>query len=116
MLLEHYTGTVEMEALTMVDMINQHVIPSCKKAELGFVKKLEDSVKTLKKGVSEIHAASDEAEAAALSRVLRLDTMIKVRDICDEAEALCPPPPFGPSPPTPSFSSSTPTPRGDLLF
>ena len=90
-LLEHYTGTVEMEALTMVDMINQHVIPSCKKAELGFVKKLEDSVKTLKKGVSEIHAASDEAEAAALSRVLRLDTMIKVRDICDEAEALCPP-------------------------
>jgi glutamine synthetase len=90
-LLEHYTGTVEMEALTMVDMINQHVIPSCKKAELGFVKKLEDSVKTLKKAVSEIHAASDEAEAAALARVLRLDTMIKVRDICDEAEGLCPP-------------------------
>ena len=90
-LLEHYTGTVEMEALTMVDMINQHVIPSCKKAELGFVKKLEDSVKTIKKAVSEIHAASDEAEAAALARVLRLDTMIKVREICDEAEGLCPP-------------------------
>ena len=42
-LLDHYIGTVEMEALTMIDMINQHVIPSCKKAELGFVKKLEDA-------------------------------------------------------------------------
>ena len=59
-------ATVEMEALTMVDMINQHVIPSCKKAELGFVKKLEDSVKTLKKGVSKGSTAPpDEAEAAA---------------------------------------------------
>ena len=67
-LLEHYVGSVEMEAMTMVDMINQHVIPSCKKAELGFVKKLEDSVKTLKKAVGEIHGASDEAEAAALAR------------------------------------------------
>ena len=89
-LLEHYVGSVEMEAMTMVDMINQHVIPSCKKAELGFVKKLEDSVKTLKKAVGEIHGASDEAEAAALARVLRLDTMIKVREVCDEAEGLCP--------------------------
>jgi glutamine synthetase len=80
-----------MEALTMVDMINQHVIPSCKKAELGFVKKLEDAVKTITKAVDEIHAAADEAEAASLARVLRLDTMIKIREVCDEAEALCPP-------------------------
>ena len=27
---DHYTGSVEMEALTMVDMIKQHVIPSVK--------------------------------------------------------------------------------------
>merc|ERR1712216_1024770 len=65
-LLEHYVGSVEMEAMTMVDMINQHVIPSCKKAELGFVKKLEDSVKTLKKAVGEIHGASNEDEAEGL--------------------------------------------------
>ena len=90
-LLDHYIGTVEMEALTMVDMINQHVIPSCKKAELGFVKKLEDAVKTLTKAVDEMHAAADEAEAASLARVLRLDTMIKIREVCDEAEGLCPP-------------------------
>mmetsp|Transcript_1660 Transcript_1660/g.6306 ORF Transcript_1660/g.6306 Transcript_1660/m.6306 type:complete len:709 (-) Transcript_1660:164-2290(-) len=90
-MLEHYTGSVEMEAMCMVDMINQHVIPSCKKAELGFVKKLEDSVKTLKKAVGEIHGASDFANAAALARVMRLDTMIKIREVCDEAESLCPP-------------------------
>ena len=90
-LLEHYIGSVEMEALTMVDMINQHVIPSCKKAELPYVKKLEDSVKTLKKAVDDVHAAADEAESAALCRVLRLDTMTKIREVCDEAEGLCPP-------------------------
>lgn len=28
---EHYFGTVEMEALTMIDMIKQHVLPSIKK-------------------------------------------------------------------------------------
>ena len=39
-LLEHQ-GSVEMEAMTMVDMINQHVIPSCKKAE-PVVKQLEE--------------------------------------------------------------------------
>merc|ERR1711935_1068610 len=27
---DHYVGTVEMEALTMIDMISQHVIPSVK--------------------------------------------------------------------------------------
>ena len=32
-MLVHYTGMVEIEALTMIDLINQHVIPSVKKAE-----------------------------------------------------------------------------------
>ena len=90
-LLEHYTATVEMEALTLVDMINQHVIPSCKKAELNFVKQLEDSVKSLKRSLHEIHVSSEASDAAALARILRLDTMIKIREVCDEAESLCPP-------------------------
>merc|ERR1719253_21319 len=34
-LLDHYTGTVEMEALTMIDMIKQHVIPSVKSCGMG---------------------------------------------------------------------------------
>jgi glutamine synthetase len=90
-LLEHYTATVEMEALTLIDIINQHVIPSCKKAELNFVKQLEDSVKSLKRSLHEIHISSEASDAAALARILRLDTMIKVREVCDEAESLCPP-------------------------
>jgi len=92
-LLEHYTGVVDMEAACMVDMINQHVIPSCKKAELGggVISKLEGAVKTLKESLAKIHGAPDESEAAALARVLRLDTMAKVRDLCDDAEALVPP-------------------------
>ena len=109
-LLEHYIGSVEMEAMTMVDMINQPRHSILQKAELGYVKQLEDSVKTLTKAVSEIHAAADEAEGAALARSLRLDTMIKVREICDEAEGLCPPH-SGPSRLTPNSSSSTPIPR-----
>ena len=32
-LLDHYSGTVEMEALCMVDMIKQHVIPAVVNAE-----------------------------------------------------------------------------------
>jgi len=90
-LLEHYTATVEMEALTLIDIINQHVIPSCKKAELNFVKQLEDSVKSLKRSLHEIHVSSEASDAAALARILRLDTMIKIREVCDEAESLCPP-------------------------
>merc|ERR1712228_247830 len=43
---DHYSGSVEMEALTMVDMINQHVIPSVKNAELpdSMVEGLEAAV------------------------------------------------------------------------
>ena len=37
----HYVGTVEMEAKCMVDMIKQHIIPSCKAADMA-VRKLCD--------------------------------------------------------------------------
>ena len=40
---EHYAGTVEMEALCMVDMIKQHIIPSCKAASMATAE-LESSV------------------------------------------------------------------------
>jgi len=33
-MLQHYTGTVDVEAKTMVDMIQQYVLPDCKKAAL----------------------------------------------------------------------------------
>jgi glutamine synthetase len=47
-------------------------------------------VGTLKKAVAEIHHADNEVTKAELSRVLRLETMLKVRETCDAAEAVCP--------------------------
>ena len=92
-LLGHYIGQVEMEALTMIDMINQHVIPSAKKADLGNPKKLVDAVKTLKGAVAKIHSAmeSNEHNAAQLARTMRLETMVDIREVIDDFESRCPP-------------------------
>ena len=89
-LLTHYTGVVEMEALCMIDMINQHVIPACKNAKIGDVKALENAVTALKTALAGIHHASDEESKAHLARKLRLETMVEMRTLCDEAEAVCP--------------------------
>ena len=89
-LLEYYTGIVDMEAKCMVDMIKNDVIPACMKAGAGPVKALEKGIKTLENSLSEIHNASDEVAAAEQARVLRLDTMVKVREVCDEAESEIP--------------------------
>mmetsp|Transcript_5039 Transcript_5039/g.12023 ORF Transcript_5039/g.12023 Transcript_5039/m.12023 type:complete len:713 (-) Transcript_5039:223-2361(-) len=87
---DHYTGTVEMEALVMVDMINQHVIPSVKEAGVGPLDELTAAVTSLKAGVAEIHAAESSMEKAELARVLRLETMIDIRETCDAAEEVVP--------------------------
>jgi len=86
---EHYAGSVEMEALSMVDMIKQHIIPSCKAASMATAE-LESSVASLQDGLAKIHHADDEYEKASLARVLRLETMDKVRAVCDKAEEDCP--------------------------
>lgn len=86
----HYTGTVELEALIMIDMINQHVIPSVKNAGIGPLAALEGTVPVIKKALAAIHAAETPIEKARLARVLRLETMIDIREICDGAEAVVP--------------------------
>lgn len=88
--LSHYTGTVEIEAKSMIDMINQHVIPSCKEAGVGPVAELEAGVKKIQAAIEEIEATASVADKAKLSRVLRLETMVDVRVNCDAAEAVCP--------------------------
>jgi glutamine synthetase len=88
-LLEHYTGTVEMEALTMVDMINQHVIPSCKAAGIP-IDHLQAGVGKIKGIIASIHAAATPLEAARIARDLRLETMVEIREHCDAAEAVVP--------------------------
>jgi len=89
-ILEHYTGTVEQEAVCMIDMISHHVIPSVKKCGLGPLADLEAAVPALRKSVAAIHAAEDPAEKAKLARVLRLETMIAARAHCDAAEGVVP--------------------------
>jgi len=88
-LMEHYTGTVEVEANTFIDMINQHIIPSVEAADqpLGALSGL---VGTLQSALSEIHATEGYYEKALLARVLRLETMVDVRKVCDTAEETVP--------------------------
>mmetsp|Transcript_12785 Transcript_12785/g.42184 ORF Transcript_12785/g.42184 Transcript_12785/m.42184 type:complete len:327 (-) Transcript_12785:12-992(-) len=90
-LLEHYTGMVEMEAGVMIDMIRQHVLPDAKKAGVGDAKKLAAACETLEKGIAKIHGAADEFEAATAARELRLVTMEDIRSLCDATEGLIPP-------------------------
>lgn len=89
-LLTHYTGTVEVEANCLVDMLNQQIIPAVKAGGAGPLADLQASVETLKAAKLAIHHTKDLKAKAELSRVLRLDTMIKIRGFCDEAEAVVP--------------------------
>ena len=86
----HYVGSVEMEAFCMIDMINQHIIPSIKEAGVGPLAELQASIPKLKAAIGGIHHAETPYEKAKLARVLRLETMIEIREICDAAEDVCP--------------------------
>jgi glutamine synthetase len=90
-MLEHYAGTVEIEAKCMVQMLNQHVIPSVKRAEVGpSVESLEGSVNMLSTAMQMIHAEEDLPRKAEMSRLLRLEDMVEIRALVDEAEAVVP--------------------------
>jgi len=95
-LYDHYTGSVEMEALTMVDMIKQHVIPSVKNSiesaviPATMVADLSAAADSVLKGVHGIHAAEDPYTKATLARELRLETMEAARVVCDSAEEVVP--------------------------
>ena len=69
-------------------MINKHVLPSAKAAELPQVAALEAALDTLGKAIDEIHASSGKPQAD-LARTLRLETMIDIREVCDAAEGSC---------------------------
>ena len=89
-MLGHYVGTVEIEVQCMIDMINQHIIPACKQASVGPVKELATAVAGLQKSLAAIHHAGTLLEKANLARTLRLEEMIQVRTVCDDAEAVVP--------------------------
>jgi len=89
--LDHYVGSVEMEVLCMIDMINQHVVPSVKRSGVGpEVAQFDVCVTALRGALKQIHATDDEVAKATLARTLRLETMEKVREVCDAAEAVVP--------------------------
>ena len=90
LLLEHYIGTVEIEANCLIDIINQFIIPSCKRCNRGPIPELLASVSTLKESLQALKAEPDLATRAELSRELRLEIMVDVRKICDSAEAEVP--------------------------
>merc|ERR1712187_1092175 len=90
-MLEHYVGTVEIEANCMIQMFNQHVIPSVRRAKVGpAVQSFQDAVKTLQKAMHIIHAEDDLKRKADLARMLRLEDMVDFRRLADEAEAVVP--------------------------
>ena len=64
---EHYAGTVEMEALTMVDMIKQHVLPSIAKAGTSAAA-VEAGLAKVESGIASIHAAECEYSKATAAR------------------------------------------------
>jgi glutamine synthetase len=91
-LLLHYVGTVEIEVKCMIDMMNQHIIPSIRNAQVDndLLDKLIQGVGKLQAAWNDIHQNSDLDSQAHMARVLRLETMEEVRAICDEAEGICP--------------------------
>jgi len=88
-MLNLYIGQVEVEAKCMIDMINQHVIPSCKASSVP-VEALIKDVETLKHALHQIEQTEDSVKKAHLSRTLRLETMIEIRKDCDNAEEIVP--------------------------
>eukprot|EP01032_Pedospumella_encystans_P017129 gene17129-19528_t len=87
-----YTGVVEVEAKCLIDMLQQHVIPSVRntKTTHPMLPELMACVMTVKDALQELHTTEVSAERADKARVLRLETMVKVREIVDAAEAVVP--------------------------
>merc|ERR1712232_275970 len=92
-LLDHYVGTVEIEAKCMIQLLNQHVIPAVRKADhcnSPPIQSLQDAVNTIKHTMEAIHGEDDEKRRASLARTLRLDTMVQIRSVVDACEAVVP--------------------------
>jgi len=91
-MLEHYVGTVEIEVKCMIDMMNQHIIPSMKAAQLddSMVADLSREVTRLQDDWNDIHHTEKLGDKADKAHKLRLVTMEEVRELCDSAEGVCP--------------------------
>ena len=93
-MLEHYIGVVDMELLTLKDMIMQHILPCCDAApscDASTTKELTAAAETLTKKAHEITALAetDLPKAAKMAYEARFGEMAAVRELCDAAEAVC---------------------------
>jgi len=87
-----YSGIVEIEAKCMIDMINQHVLPSVKAAGLtDYISKLDAEVQRIDAMLTAMSSKGSEVEKAEEARKLRLETMEAARKVCDEVEGVVPP-------------------------
>lgn len=73
----------------MVDMMNQQIIPAVRNSGFGDEAALKAAVNAVSAGLQGMHAA-EGYEKAKLARVLRLETMMEARAVCDSAEAIVP--------------------------
>jgi|Transcript_8538 glutamine synthetase len=74
----------------MIDLLNQHIVPDVKEAGIGPLAELETFAPKLKTALAEIAKEKDSYKKAQMARVLRLQTMIEIREVCDEAEEVVP--------------------------
>ena len=93
-MLEHYTGLVEMEALCLKDIILTHVVPSVEASgakDLTAAIALNDAATTLQSKAKELMAAAeaDLPRAARMAHDLRFGAMAEIRELCDASEATC---------------------------
>jgi len=91
-LLDHYSGFVEMEAATMIDMMKQHVLPAVLAADLDpkYAADIRAACAAVEAGLHKMHVVSDSASKARVARELRLETMDQARTVCDKAEGEVP--------------------------
>ena len=92
-LLDHYVGTVDIEAKCNTPDATSHVDCPRRKATARCPRSPSPRGRGLEARSArpsiEIHASSGKPQAD-LARTLRLETMIDIREVCDAAEGLCP--------------------------
>ena len=98
-MLTQYINTVEMEALCLIDMLQQQILPSIyntllinKDFDPIYLTKINVALKLLEVAVDDMlnNSNNDDIIKAKKARVLRLDTMIEIRKTCDEVESVIP--------------------------
>jgi len=89
-MLDHYAGVVEIELGVMIDLIHQHIIPSCKNANVGPLQELYTEAKLLQDALAAMCDEECAKKKAHLARVIRMETMMTARVVCDAAEAVVP--------------------------